>query len=146
MPHHEKQFARNRAFSAPFHCAPMPASYGCAWLRYCSGSSGLPHRYHDNAPAFHRYPPASWQLPVHIPARCHARPSEFPPDKLLPPYGLYFASYSAATQNMFKYTQTYREIEVLTDTSYCFKVYAFAAASNTLFTGPCILHSLKIPK
>lgn len=89
------KFARSRAFSAPFHCAPMPASYGCAWLQYCSGSSGLPHRYHDNAPAFHRYPPASWQLPVHIPARCHARPSEFPPDKLLPPYGLYFASYSA---------------------------------------------------
>ena len=95
VPRHEKQFARNRAFSAPFHCAPMLASYGCAWLRYCSGSSGLPYRYHDNAPAFHRYPPASWQLPVRIPARCHARPSEFPPDKLLPPYGLYFASYSA---------------------------------------------------
>ena len=36
MPRHEKQFARSRAFSAPFHCAPMPASYGCAWLRSVS--------------------------------------------------------------------------------------------------------------
>ena len=32
---------------------------------------------------------------------------------------------STATQNVFKYTQTHREIEVLTDTSYCFIVYAF---------------------
>ena len=31
-----------------------------------------------------------------------------------------------ATQNILKYTQAYWEIEVLTDTSYCFNVYALA--------------------
>ena len=46
---------------------------------------------------------------------------------------------------MFKYTQTYREIEVLTDTSYCFNVYALAIASNTLLTSSCTLHSRKFP-
>lgn len=32
----------------------------------------------------------------------------------------------SATQNVFKYTQTHREIKVLADTSYCFDVYALA--------------------
>ena len=52
----------------------------------------------------------------------------------------------AATQNMLKYTQAYWEIEVLTDTSYCFNVYALAIASNTLLTSSCTLHSRKFPK
>ena len=51
-----------------------------------------------------------------------------------------------ATQNMVKYTQTHREIEVLTDTSYCFKVYAFTVAGNTLLAGSCTLRSRKFPK
>ena len=47
----------------------------------------------------------------------------------------------SATQNMFKYTQTHREIEVLTNTSYCFIVYVLTIAGNTLLTGSCTLHS-----
>jgi len=42
---------------------------------------------------------------------------------------------------MFKYTQTHREIEVLTNTSYCFIVYVLTIAGNTLLTGSCTLHS-----
>jgi len=42
---------------------------------------------------------------------------------------------------MFKYTQTHREIEVLTNTSYCFIVYVLTIADNTLLTGSCTLHS-----
>ena len=48
-----------------------------------------------------------------------------------------------ATQNVLKYTQTHREIEVLADTSYCFNVYALAIVNNTLLTGSCTLHSRK---
>lgn len=48
-----------------------------------------------------------------------------------------------ATQNVLKYTQTYREIEVLADTSYCFNVYALAIINNTLLTSSCTLHSRK---
>ena len=39
-----------------------------------------------------------------------------------------------ATQNVLKYTQTHREIEVLADTSYFFNVYALAIINNTLLT------------
>ena len=49
----------------------------------------------------------------------------------------------SATQNMFKYTQTHREIKVLADTSYCFNVYALAIINNTLLTSSCTLHSRK---
>ena len=49
----------------------------------------------------------------------------------------------SATQNVLKYTQTHREIEVLADTSYCFKVYALAIINNTLLTSSCTLHSRK---
>ena len=49
----------------------------------------------------------------------------------------------AATQNVLKYTQTHREIEVLADTSYCFIVYALAIVNNTLLTSSCTLHSRK---
>ena len=49
----------------------------------------------------------------------------------------------SATQNVFKYTQTHREIEVLADTSYCFIVYALAIVNNTLLTSSCTLHSRK---
>lgn len=48
-----------------------------------------------------------------------------------------------ATQNVFKYTQTHREIKVLADTSYCFDVYALAIVNNTLLTSSCTLHSRK---
>ena len=48
-----------------------------------------------------------------------------------------------ATQNVLKYTQTHREIEVLADTSYCFNVYALAIVNNTLLTSSCTLHSRK---
>ena len=48
-----------------------------------------------------------------------------------------------ATQNVLKYTQTHREIEVLADTSYCFNVYALAIINNTLLTSSCTLHSRK---
>ena len=54
--------------------------------------------------------------------------------------------FQPATQNVFKYTQTHREIEVLADTSYCFIVYALAIANNTLLTSSCTLHSRKFPK
>ena len=47
----------------------------------------------------------------------------------------------AATQNVLKYAQTHREIEVLADTSYCFIVYALAIVNNTLLTSSCTLHS-----
>ena len=49
----------------------------------------------------------------------------------------------SATQNVFKYTQTHREIEALADTSYCFDVYALAIVNNTLLTSSCTLHSRK---
>ena len=52
----------------------------------------------------------------------------------------------SATQNVFKYAQTHREIEVLTDTSYCFNVYVLAIVNNTLLTSSCTLHSRKFPK
>ena len=51
--------------------------------------------------------------------------------------------HKAATQNVFKYTQTHREIKVLADTSYCFDVYALAIVNNTLLTSSCTLHSRK---
>ena len=54
---------------------------------------------------------------------------------------LFFFHSISATQNMFKYTQTHREIEVLTNTSYCFIVYVLTIADNTLLTGSCTLHS-----
>ena len=49
----------------------------------------------------------------------------------------------SATQNVFKYTQTHREIKVLADTSYCFDVYALAIVYYTLLTRSCTLHSRK---
>ena len=52
----------------------------------------------------------------------------------------------AATQNVFKYTQTHREIEVLTNTSYCFIVYVLAITSNTLLTGSCYTPQSLIPE
>ena len=51
---------------------------------------------------------------------------------------------ASATQNVLKYTQTQREIEVLADTSYCFIVYALAIVNNTLLTSSCTLHSRKL--
>lgn len=54
-----------------------------------------------------------------------------------------FVHLIAATQNVFKYTQTHREIKVLADTSYCFDVYALAIVNNTLLTSSCTLHSRK---
>ena len=56
---------------------------------------------------------------------------------------VYRIPWTPATQNMFKYTQTHREIEVLADTSYCFIVYALATVNNTLLTSSCTLHSRK---
>ena len=53
------------------------------------------------------------------------------------------SAYQSATQNVLKYTQTHREIEVLADTSYCFNVYALAIINNTLLTSSCTLHSRK---
>ena len=61
-------------------------------------------------------------------------------------YCLIFPAYVhvlPATQNVFKYTQTHREIKVLADTSYCFIVYALAIVNNTLLTSSCTLHSRK---
>ena len=54
-----------------------------------------------------------------------------------------FVTALPATQNVLKYTQTHREIEVLADTSYCFNVYALAIVNNTLLTSSCTLHSRK---
>ena len=54
-----------------------------------------------------------------------------------------FVHLIVATQNVFKYTQTHREIKVLADTSYCFDVYALAIVNNTLLTSSCTLHSRK---
>ena len=58
------------------------------------------------------------------------------------PYS-HILTYVSATQNVLKYTQTHREIEVLADTSYCFNVYALAIINNTLLTSSCTLHSRK---
>ena len=58
------------------------------------------------------------------------------------PYS-HILTYVSATQNVFKYTQTHREIKVLADTFYCFDVYALAIVNNTLLTSSCTLHSRK---
>ena len=59
----------------------------------------------------------------------------------------YYIHFSyAATQNVFKYTQTHREIKVLADTSYCFIVYALAIVNNTLLTSSNVGTTMYTPQ
>ena len=51
-----------------------------------------------------------------------------------------------ATLNVFKYTQTHREIEVLADASYCFNVYALAIVNNTLLTSSNVGTTMYTPQ
>ena len=53
---------------------------------------------------------------------------------------------SSATQNVLKYTQNTSRIEVLTDTSYCFIVYALAIAGNTLLASSNIGTTMYTPQ